>query len=76
VIAEDPFVAVSGGRSLFRVGELLELARLIEDLKGLKQREECKGNDVNRVKGMMSGRSGSGKDEWPGQTDLQAVYLL
>jgi hypothetical protein len=50
VIAEDPFVAVSGGRSLFRVAELLDLARLIEDLKVLKQRDECKGNDVNSVR--------------------------
>jgi len=33
VIAEDAFVAVSAGRSMFRVAELLELTRLIEELK-------------------------------------------
>jgi Family of unknown function (DUF5372) len=38
VVAEDAFVAVSAGRSMFRVAELLELARLIEVLKELKQR--------------------------------------
>jgi hypothetical protein len=38
VVVEDAFVAVSAGRSMFRVTELIELARLIEDLKGLKQR--------------------------------------
>ena len=48
VVAEDAFVAVSAGRSICRVAELLELARLIEELKKLKQSEECKGNvDVN-----------------------------
>jgi hypothetical protein len=36
VIAEDAFVAVSAGRSMFRVAELLELTRLIEELKKLK----------------------------------------
>ena len=46
VIAEDAFVAVSAGRSMFRVAELLKLTRLIEELKKLKQREECKGNVV------------------------------
>jgi len=50
VIAEDAFVAVSAGRSMFRVAELLELTRLIEELKKLKQREECKGNDVINCK--------------------------
>jgi len=44
VIAEDAFVAVSAGRSMFRVAELLALTRLIEELKKLKQRDECKGN--------------------------------
>jgi len=46
VIAEDAFVAVSAGRSMFRVAELLALTRLIEELKKLKQRDECKGNVV------------------------------
>ena len=50
VIAEDAFVAVSAGRSMFRVAELLELTRLIEELKKLKQREECKGNVVVNCK--------------------------
>jgi len=50
VIAEDAFVAVSAGRSMFRVAELLELTRLIEELKKLKQREECKGNGVVNCK--------------------------
>jgi hypothetical protein len=30
--APDPFVAISGDRSLFRVGDLLELVRLVEAL--------------------------------------------
>lgn len=29
----DPFVAVSAGRSWFRVGELIELVRLVERLR-------------------------------------------
>ena len=31
--AEDPFVVLAAGRSWFRVGELLELVRLVENLK-------------------------------------------
>jgi hypothetical protein len=29
----DPFVVISGNRSLFRVGDLLELVRLVEALR-------------------------------------------
>src|SRR5712691_4557411 len=47
VVAEDAFVAVSAGRSMFRVAELLALARLIEELRGLEQRGRS-------VKEMMS----------------------
>jgi hypothetical protein len=47
VVAEDAFVVVSAGRSMFRVTELLALAHLIEELKGLKQRGSS-------VRGMMS----------------------
>jgi hypothetical protein len=54
VVVEDAFVAVSAGRAMFRVVELLELARLIEGL-------ETKGRSVKEmssitVKRMMSGR--------------------
>lgn len=31
--AEDPLVVLTAGRAWFRVGELLELARLVENLK-------------------------------------------
>lgn len=33
VVRPDPFVVVSGGRSPFHVTDLLELARLVEELK-------------------------------------------
>ena len=32
-VAEDPFNVVAAGRAAFRVGELLELARLIREWK-------------------------------------------
>jgi len=33
IVAEDPFVAVAAGRASFRVEDLFELARLIQELK-------------------------------------------
>jgi hypothetical protein len=33
---DDPFVAVSGGRSWFRVADLLELTALIEQLQEVR----------------------------------------
>lgn len=33
VFAPDPFVALSAGRSAFRVGDLLELTRLVAGLR-------------------------------------------
>jgi hypothetical protein len=33
VVAEDPFIVVAAGRALFRVEDLLELVRLIGQLK-------------------------------------------
>ena len=33
---QDPFVVVSAGRSLFRVEDLVELARLVGEIKGRK----------------------------------------
>ncbi|MBW6487312.1 MAG: Y4bD/Y4pK family protein [Syntrophobacterales bacterium] len=36
----DPFVAVSAGRSPFRVSDLLELCRLLRGISGLGGREE------------------------------------
>jgi len=36
----DPFVALSAGRAMARVEDLLRLADLLKDL----QRETCKGN--------------------------------
>jgi hypothetical protein len=36
--ADDPFVVVSGGRALFRVEDLLGLARLVAELKAGKGR--------------------------------------
>ena len=44
---------------MFRVAELLELARLIEELKKLKQREKCKGNNVANCKGNDVDRAGA-----------------
>jgi hypothetical protein len=35
---KDPFVAVSAGRSLFRVEDLLGLVRLIEEIEGVNRR--------------------------------------
>jgi hypothetical protein len=35
---KDPFVAVSAGRALFRVEDLLGLVRLIEELNGANQK--------------------------------------
>ena len=40
----DPFVAVSAGRSLFRVEDLLELAALIERLRPTEAAPTCKAN--------------------------------
>jgi len=36
--ADDPFVVISGGRALFRVEDLLGLARLVAELKAGKGR--------------------------------------
>jgi hypothetical protein len=33
VFAPDPFVVISAGRSAFRVQDLLELARLLDDVR-------------------------------------------
>ena len=35
---KDPFVAVSAGRSLFRVEDLLGLVRLIGEIKGANRK--------------------------------------
>ena len=35
VISPDPFVVISAGRSLFRVGDLMKLAQLVGDLRGV-----------------------------------------
>jgi Family of unknown function (DUF5372) len=46
VVVEDAFVAVSAGRSMFRVVELLELARLLEGL-------ETKGRSVKEMPSLL-----------------------
>jgi hypothetical protein len=33
VVGEDPFVVIAGGRSYFRVEDLIELVRLVEGLR-------------------------------------------
>jgi len=33
VVAEDPVVQMAAGRSLFRAADLIELVRLVEDLR-------------------------------------------
>ncbi len=38
----DPFVAVSAGRSAFRVGDLVELASLLEGLRPVKRRRRVR----------------------------------
>jgi hypothetical protein len=35
---KDPFVVVSAGRSLFRVEDLLDLVRLIEEIDGVRRK--------------------------------------
>ena len=37
VISPDPFVVISAGRSLFRVGDLIKLAQLVRDLREVRQ---------------------------------------
>jgi Family of unknown function (DUF5372) len=46
IVAEDPFVIVSAGRSAFRVTDLLMLADLIEALKPRRRRRgsRCSSN--------------------------------
>ena len=34
LIAPDPEIVIGGGRALFRVGDLLELTRLVGELRG------------------------------------------
>jgi hypothetical protein len=46
VVAEDPFVVVSAGRSAFRVADLLELAGLID---GLLRNMDSGSEDVKRI---------------------------
>jgi hypothetical protein len=43
VFPPDPFVVIAAGRSLFRFGDLLELARCLGGLKKAKSRRRSKG---------------------------------
>jgi hypothetical protein len=42
IVAEDPFVVVAGGRSAFRVADLLMLADLIEVLQPRRSRRDSR----------------------------------
>lgn len=46
----DRFVAVAAGRSLFRVAELIELARQIRGVEVGVRSARCKGKDTVTVK--------------------------
>jgi hypothetical protein len=45
VVAPDPFVVISAGRSLFRVKELLALASLLREFSG----SAAKGGGVKEI---------------------------
>ena len=53
VATPDPFVAVSGGRSAFRVVDLLALGELIDGLCSRQLREACKVTSAAAVRAFM-----------------------
>lgn len=48
-VAPDPELVVSGGRSPFRVADLLELADLVSRLRGQDQRKTNNAADVSKI---------------------------
>jgi hypothetical protein len=56
IIAVDPFVAVAAGRSLFRVADLIELAKQIDEWKLGCGSASCKGKDAVVVNQILSER--------------------
>jgi hypothetical protein len=49
IIGVDPFVAMAAGRSLFRVTDLIELAKLVGEWKS-RRGVICKAKDAEHVK--------------------------
>ena len=49
VVPEDPFVVMAGGRTAFRVRDLLKLGEMVEEALG-RAEGECKVNDAANVK--------------------------
>ena len=67
-VAPDPFVALAGGRSAFRVADLLALGALCDGLRGSVGGEDCKADYAAVVRAIMPGlaeglspRSGSSR---------------
>ncbi len=52
VVAPEPFVEVSAGRSLFRIEDLLALAALLRELSGLSQTDSA-GSQAGREAGSV-----------------------
>jgi len=50
IIAVDPFVTMAAGRSLFRVADLIQLARQVGEWKSGRGEMACKGKDAVSVK--------------------------
>jgi hypothetical protein len=54
-VAPDAFVALSGGRSAFRVADLLALGALCDGLRGSVGGEDCKADSAATVRAIMPG---------------------
>jgi hypothetical protein len=50
IIGVDPFVAMAAGRSLFRVADLIELAKQVGEWKSRRGLMICKAKDAVCVK--------------------------
>jgi len=45
IIPEDPFVEIAGGRSFFRINDLIRLYDLIQNIKQIQSNEEESSNN-------------------------------
>lgn len=54
-VAPDAFVALSGGRSAFRVADLLALGALCDGLRGSVGGEDCRADSAAHVRAIMPG---------------------
>jgi hypothetical protein len=50
VIADDPFVVVAAGRSAFRITDLIQLNRMVQEIKSQYQSDDPKGKGSEDVK--------------------------